>query len=670
MDDQPVDILIGLAQHTPPEARGDPGETYHLTPLEKKEHVDGLDDGTIDPLEIVREHAGGENYIPSESNNDYYKVAGDKVMGYAKEGFLDANFNEYLISELKRDHPDTRYVHKVLDNHTDKAGQAPTPGPYRSRIGYSLGTDVVRRRKGPILEKSVGHLGVTEDPLYHDDGHTRIFFRTSLAEERDNWLRENVLDKIDEETGKPKFYLPKNMERRLREKAPANLQRHSIGASTGTIIPASPSNVSTMSRGSDSELATSSIVSNPTTSIPTVQSQVSSPSFSSSSSTPKLMSAPLATTPAVDAMDIATTNTNIASNQAQPPTTTQPPQTTPSTDNTDRARLSGEYQQLLDKASTFVKTPDLTDMKKDDAVEKYAQLYKYKTQLAKLQDELKIPREQETELEIDTRTDLESKFREMGNKLVEEIKESNIVTPAQKPLYISGVKTNPLLCTDQLLSVHANSNAMSNQREAQRRLAEELAETKRSADNDRKKMMDELAEMKKLHGALSDQLSESKKRPREESSSSFQQPLPGSDASPGSLLKKNRTDEGSSSFGGNGGYKLPPSNAPGVKVGNIELPQRFSTGASAGTVKEVSLISEREMPKPVSVKFRDDLHRLPPGEASRQGLTLAPLKLSASEREFYSLLSQKQNMLDSLALVHNDRVHTLREPIGRQQTPF
>jgi len=372
---------------------------------------------------------------------------------------------------------------------------------------------------------------------------------------------------------------------------------------------------------------------------------------------------------------VGTPNTNANTNQTlppvQPPATQQQQAPPASQDNGDRARLSGEYQQLLDKASTFVKTPDLTDMKKDDAVEKYAQLYKYKTQLAKLQDELKIPRELESELEIDTRTDLESKFREMGNKLVEEIKESNIVTPAQKPLYISGVKTNPLLCTDQLLSVHANSNAMSNQREAQRKLSEELAETRRNADADRKKMMDEMAEMKKLHGALSDQLSESKKRPREESSS-FQSP--GSDASSGSLLKKNRTDESSApmSNSNGAGHKQPSSsNVPGVKVGNIELPQRFSIGASVGNMmKETSLIDQREIAKPVSVKYREDLHRLPPGEASRLGLTMAPLKISPSEREYHELRAQKQSMLDSLALIHNDRIHTLREPIGRQQTPF
>jgi hypothetical protein len=661
MDEEPIDFLIGLAQHTPPEARGDPGATYHLVPQEKQEHLDGLDDGSIPPVKCVREHAGGENYVPSESNNDYYNVGEDKVMGYAREGFLDDNFNEYLIPELKRDHPDTRYIHKVLDNHTDKAGQAPTPGPYRSRIGFSMGTDVVRRPKGPILEKSVNHLGITEDPLYHDDGRTRVFYRTSLRSEKDKWLRENVLDK-------PGFYLPKNMQRRLRGES-TNLQHQSIGASNGSSV--SPLQQAA-SRGSDSELVTSHMGAKTDTAVPIHQSSVSNTSLPLGSLTPNKMSA----APAADHMDVdATTPTPNNTNNTNTPPAGQQQQQPPSgqaqdTATQDRARLSGEYQQLLEKASSFVKTPGLTDMSKDDAVDKFVQIYKHRNQLAKLQDQLRIPREQETELEIDTRTDLDSTFREMGNKLIEEIKASNILSDAQKPLHISGVKTNPLLNVDQLVSVHANANAMSNQREAQRVLSEQLAEAKRNADVNQKKSMDEVAEMKRQLSALSDQLSESKKRPREET---FDKPLPGADASPGSLLKKNRTDDNppmSNGTGGNNNKHPASSNANGVKVGNFELPQRFSTGASAGTMKVSALMEEKDHARPVAVTYRHDLHQLPPGEASRLGLTMNPIKVSASQREYFDLLNQKHHMLDQLALVHNDRVHTLREPIGRQQSPY
>jgi len=110
-----------------------------------------------------------------------------------------------------------------------------------------------------------------------------------------------------------------------------------------------------------------------------------------------------------------------------------------------------------------------------------------------------------------------------------------------------------------------------------------------------------------------------------------------------------------------------PVSGPGYKINNIELPpQRFSVGASAGnTGKQVlqvsSLVGAREMPLPVSVKFRPDLGSVPPGMASKMGLNLGYIGLSPAQKDHYAMLAQNLTMYDSLALIHNDNEHTLAQ---------
>lgn len=609
--------LVGLAQHTPEEARGDPSVTYHLTPQEKRDFVDRLDSGEYDPLECVREHAGGENYISPDENNTTYKVGKDKVFGHAYEGFVDDHDNLYLISSLKYTHPDTDYINKVLDRHTDKAGQEPVATGKKSRIGYSLGTDAVRQRKGPIVEKSVAHLGITEDPLYHDDGHTRIFYRTSSARDLDNYLRETILDKKG-------FYVPKKTQRRLRDAA--NIQRHTVGASAG----------------SDSDLVTSGLL-EPLPGVSPVPSVSNASNMSS------------------DPMDTKPAETPVApqTNASTPPPSSQ----TNSEASSDRARVSSEYQKTIEQAAKFVETPGLTDMSKDEAVDRFTQIHEYRKKLENYQEQLGLFSSKQTPVEKNLLMKLNNFEADMFGKVEQEIKETNILHESQKAMHILGARTDPLLNTQTLLSVHANAIGMSNQKEAQRKLTEELADSRRTADLAQKKATDdmalaqkkaneELAELRRLNESLTSRM---EKKPAQETAS--YQSLPGSDAS-GSLLKRNRDE-------GQGSSSAAPSTpaGKGAIVNGIELPtQRFSMGASAGTsaatLQLTGVGGNRDVPMPVSVRYRTDLGSIPPNMANSLGFNLGmPVGLSDEQAKHFVMLNEKSQALDKLALAYNEQGH-------------
>lgn len=597
-----MSIVFGVAQDTPEEARGDPGETFHLTVPEKKELLDGLDDGSIDAIQCLREHGGGETQKNIVDDNKYYKHDKKKVMGMAREGILDDTGHLYLAAHLDYTHPDTHHINKVIDQYDPKT----------SRIGFSLGTDVVRRPKGPIIEKHVAHLGITEDPLYHDDGQTKIFFRGGAPRDYDNFLRENVLDK-------PGFYIPKNMERRLRD--PDHVLRHTVGASAGVVNVSSANITGTSTASSESNLVTSPGTTHHAAADPV---PVSRPN----------MSAPA---PVVDAMDV------VPPVQAAAPAVvpTAAPAAPAGQENPERARLSTEYQQILDKASAFVKTPDLADIKKKEAAENFIQAFDYKSKLTRLREQLGLHTDSLTLNESDVTDELTRVVMDLKPKLIEEMQNSELIPDSQKSMNILGIKTNPLLNAQQLVSVHANAQSVFNQRAEQAQLKADLAESRRATEAAQKES-----------ASFREQINTFNKRPRDD------QPLPGASETPASLLKKTRTEEPTT--------MAPPPSQTGQKINGIELPQRFSVGASASTGTRVlqmnSVAGQREMPVPVSVSFRYDLGNYPPGMPSKMGLTMTPLGLSKTEAEHYAMLHEKHDLYASLALVHNDREHTLREP--------
>jgi len=632
-----MSILVGLAQDTPEHARGDPGASYHLTPTEKKEYADGLDDGTIEHPDCLREHGGGEYYKPSEEHGDHFKHDRKKVMGHVREGFLDEHDNLYLVSHLDYTHPDTQYINKVIDKHDDK-----------SRLGYSVSTDVARSRrgKGPITEKFVAHLGITEDPLYHDDGHTRIFFRGGGPRDLDNWLREKVLDK-------PGFYLPKNMQRRLRD--PDHLHRHSVGASGGAVA-------------TDLDLVTSPMP-------PPLA--VSAPLLLPLNPVPLVAPASVMSAPAPDNMDVVAQQPPPAQQQQTPPPASTPATTPASTPTTapatgaaavsqdlERMRANSEYQRVLDEASTFVKLPDLTNMAKKEAVSNYAKAFDLRRKLEDLQDLLNIPRAKLTEEERKVAKALDRVTDDIQPKLIEELQATDLIPDTQKSMRILGAKSNPLLDTDMLLSVHANAITLSNQRSEQLKLTADLAEQKRQSEVAQKKMSDEMAEMRRMNENLASQVNEYNKRPRD-TASSYQTPAAQQQES-GSVLRKTREEPAAPS----GNMPPPASKTVATRINGIDLPQRFSVGASAGVggasvFQMASLTGNHEMPMPVKVMFRENLGNIPPFMASKLGLNLSdPVRVSPGELEHYRLLQEKAKAFDGLALLHNERTSMLGDPVA------
>ncbi len=532
-------------------------------------------------------------------------------MAWAREAIMDDRDNIYFASQMDYTHPDTHHINNVLDRHD----------PATSRIGYSLGTDVARIPNGPITEKFVAHLGITEDPLYHDDGQTKIFFRGGGPRDFDNYLRENVLDK-------PGFYIPKNMERRLRD--PDHVLRHTVGASAGVVnVSTGVVNVST-GAGSESNLVTSpAVVHQAADPVPVAHPNMSVPADAMDIVPPPAQAVPAATAP--------------------PAVPTIAPAPSAGQENPERARLSTEYQQILDKASAFVKTPDLADIKKKEAAENFIQAFDYKSKLTRLREQLGLNVDSLTVNESDVTDELTRVVMDMKPKLIEEMRNSELIPDSQKDMNILAIKTNPLLNTQQLVSVHANALSVFNQRAEQAQLKADLAESRRATDAAQKES-----------ASFREQLNTFNKRPRDD------QPLPGASETPAVLLKKTRSDDGPS------GSMPPPASHVSQKINGIELPQRFSVGASANTQTRVlqmsSVSGQRELPVPVSVNFRHDLGNYPPGMPSKMGLTMAPLGLSKTEVEHYAMLHEKHDLYKSLSLIHNDREHTMREasPFGRR----
>jgi hypothetical protein len=611
--------IIGLGQGTTELARTDPQWTSLLSPGEKRDLLDKIDAREV-KLKCVREHGGGENYVAPDAANGIYNVPKEKTFGKVLGGFMDDKDNLYFYAHLDDTHPDTQYINKVMDRHTDKVGEAPVKDRPKSRLGFSLGTDIARRGKGPILWKDIQHLGVTEDPLYHDRDKTRIFYRSSSSRDRDNYLRQHVL-------GKKNMYLPPNATKRLQDLD--NVMRHTtVGAS----------------QGSESNLVTS------------VEPEI-----------PPWLDGPVVQSPPPPIVDMAAAAppkdpmqgvepTAPVQNQVQAPASTPAPTQSPATPAapSTNGATNLEYQQTLDAASKFVTAPELGDMSRADAVEKFVQLFEFQTKLEGLQEQLGkgLPSRQ-TQAEKDVMFNLGKHYREIAPKLKKEVAENKFLTEVRKEACKTAIDRNPAMDVEQLMSVHASALAMANQEAVERQLKLDRDAALKAAEDYKKqaaadmaaaikKAQDEIAELRNQNATLTSMgASRGEKRAHEETT--YVPP-----STEGSLLKPSGTSAASPATASDPGAKS-------FSMGGFELPvQRFSMGASAGSVGVRELSGFREVGVPKQVTIRADLGRLDPFTANAQGLNMVrPHDLSEREKEHFALMERKTQQLEKLAIIQN-----------------